>query len=295
MLISAVLTLTPTQPVTLPANLGRATHAWFLDQVRAADPAIAQALHTPNQERPFTVSNLWGTGQPTQGQVTLAPERPCCLRVTSFWPELSALVQERMLPGLPETVELAGAAFRLAGVTTDGATHPWAGKTRFEDLVQQHTLSPAPPPAGVALRFASPTVFRSSGVNVPLPLPGLVFEGLARRWNAFAPIHIHPEVRRFADECLVITRYQLQTERVTFGEEGERGAYPGFVGVCGYGFQVKDRYWMGLIHLLAAFALYAGVGTRTTMGLGQARVISRQSPVLSRQSPVHSPKYAVQD
>jgi CRISPR/Cas system endoribonuclease Cas6 (RAMP superfamily) len=28
---------------------------------------------------------------------------------------------------------------------------------------------------------------------------------------------------------------------------------------------------MGLAHLLAGFSLYAGVGLRTTMGLGQAR------------------------
>jgi CRISPR-associated endoribonuclease Cas6 len=274
MLISAVLSLSPTRPVTLPANLGRATHAWFLDLVRAADPALAEALHTPNQERPFTVSNLWGGGRPVRGQVTFSPEDRVTLRVTSFWPQLSALVSEQIVPHLPERISLAGAAFRLVEATADGAVHPWAGQTRFEDLVQQHTLSASPPAPRLSLRFASPTVFRSSGANVPLPLPGLVFEGLARRWNAFGPLRIPEEVRRFADEVMLISRYQLRTERVTFGEEGGRGAYPGFVGVCGYAFRVRDRYWMGLIHLLAAFALYAGVGARTSMGLGQARVVA---------------------
>lgn len=67
MLISAVLTLQPTAPATVPANLGRATHAWFLDQVRQLDPALADALHAPNQERPFTVSNLWG-GRPQRSE-----------------------------------------------------------------------------------------------------------------------------------------------------------------------------------------------------------------------------------
>ena len=117
---------------------------------------------------------------------------------------------------------------------------------------------------------------------MPLPLPGLVFESLARRWNAFGPLRIPDEVRRFADEQIVIARYQLRTERVTFGEQGARGAYPGFVGVCGYAFRTRDRYWLGLIHALAAFALYAGVGARTTMGLGQAKTVaSRQSSVAS--------------
>jgi CRISPR-associated endoribonuclease Cas6 len=280
MLISAVLTLTPTQPVTLPANLGWAAHAWFLNWVRGQDTALAEALHTPNQERPFTVSNLLGTGRPRQGQVTLSPERPCYLRLTSFWPELSRLIVDRLLPGPPGTIVLTGGTLRVGSVTTDAAAHPWAGQTNFQDLVQQHTLSSSPPPPRLVLRFASPTVFRSSGVNIPLPLPGLVFEGLARRWNAFAPLGIPPEVRRFAEESMLISQYQLRTERVTFGEEGERGTYPGFVGMCGYSFRVRDRYWMGLIHLLAAFALYAGVGARTTMGLGQARAIPAPRPVV---------------
>ena len=135
MLISAVLTLSPTCPVTLPANLGRATHAWFLEQVQASDPALAASLHAPNQERPFTVSNLRGTPRPTQGQVALTPDRSCFLRLTSFQPELSALVAERVLPHLPEQISMAGAGFRLAGATRQAAEHPWAGTTTFEELV----------------------------------------------------------------------------------------------------------------------------------------------------------------
>ena len=273
MLISAVFTLTPAQPISLPANLGRAAHAWFLDWVRACDPALAEALHAPNQERPFTVSNLWGAGRPLRGQVTLTPERPCFLRVTSFGAELSGLLAERLLPEPPPAIPLLSGELRVAGLAADGAAHPWAGQTTFQELIQRHTLQPAAPAPRLSLRFASPTVFRSSGVNVPLPLPGLVFEGLARRWNAFAPLQIPAEVRRFADEVMVIARYQLHTEPVSFGNEGERGIYPGFLGTCSYAFLSHDRYWLGLIHLLAAFAFYAGVGTRTTMGLGQTRAL----------------------
>ena len=275
MLLSAVLTLRPLQAATVPANLGRATHAWFLDQVRATDPVLAEALHQADVTRPFTVSNLQGTGRPSQGQVTLSPEQTVSLRVTSFQPELSSLLREHILPALPETIKLAEVTLRLDGVTTDAGQHPWAGTATFEGLVQEHTLATRSVPSQVTLRFASPTVFRSSGVNVPLPLPELVFGSLLQKWNAFAPLRLPSEVRRFAGEGMVISRYRLRTERVVFGEEGERGVYPGFVGVCSYAIQVKDRYWMGLIHLLAAFALYAGVGARTTMGLGQVRAQTR--------------------
>jgi len=274
MLLSWVLTLQPIQQSTVPANLGRATHAWFLGQVRAADPALADALHGGQRLRPFTVSNLWEMGRERGAEATLSPERTYTLRITSFSPELTAVVREKVLPDLPETVTLAGAPFQVAASTTDPAEHPWAAETTFEGLVQQFTLA-ADVPRLVSLRFASPTAFRLTGKKraVPLPLPQLVFGGLLDKWNAFSPIQVHPDVRRFAEECLAVSSFRLETRRVAFGPEGQSGAYTGFVGICRYYVEVLDRYWMGLIQLLAAFSLYAGVGLRTTMGLGQARKI----------------------
>ena len=73
-----------------------------------------------------------------------------------------------------------------------------------------------------------------------------------------------------------MSRYRLETALVRFGEQGERGTVAGCLGRCTYALLVRDRYWMGLIHLLAAFARYAGVGRRTTMGLGQARVLAER-------------------
>lgn len=272
MLLSTVITLTPSKPATLPSNLGRATHAWFLDRVRVGDLALAEALHASNQERPFTVSNLWGAFRPEKGQISLAPETTCFLRLTSLSAQLSSLLEAgNLLPREGETVELLDNSFRVLRVARDPETHPWASAMTYEALVQRHTLAPYEPSPRLALLFASPTVFRSDGVNVLLPLPGLVFGSLARRWNAFSPIRIPDEVRRFAEECLLVSRYRLRTEFVRFGEAGEHGANPGFVGTCSYTFRVRDRYWMGLIHLLARFALYAGIGARTSMGLGQCR------------------------
>ena len=271
MLLSWILKLQPEQPATVPANLGRAAHAWFLGRVRAADAALADELHSGQGLRPFTVSNLWELGRARAPEVTLSPERTYTLRATSFSPQLSAVLKEAVLPTLPEQITLADAPLRVVASTLDAGEHPWAGEATFEGLVQQFTLA-ADMPRMVGLRFASPTAFRVTGKKaaVPLPLPQLVFGGLLDKWNAFSPIEVHPDVRRFADECLVVSSYRLQTRRVAFGD-GQRGIVPGFVGACRYYVEVPDRYWMGLIQLLAGFSLYAGVGLRTTMGLGQAR------------------------
>jgi CRISPR-associated endoribonuclease Cas6 len=275
MLMSWVLSLQPDEPTPAAPNLGREAHAWFLAQVRAADPALAEALHEGQGLRPFTVSDLEGRlpgGAP--GPAPLRPDRTYTLRVTTFSPAISAVLRERILPRPPQAVALGEARLRVAGSTVDPAEHPWAASATFEELVQHFTLQPASPRL-VGLRLASPTAFRVTGKKsvLPVPLPGLVFGGLLDKWNAFSPIQVHPDVRRFADECLAVSSYRLETRRVTFGAEGERGALSGCVGHCRYYVEVPDRYWMGLVHLLAGFSLYAGVGLRTTMGLGQARAL----------------------
>ncbi|MDY7041292.1 MAG: CRISPR-associated endoribonuclease Cas6 [Chloroflexota bacterium] len=275
MLISWVISLQPAKPVSISPNLGRAAHAWFLERVRQADPPLAEKLHQGHGQRPFTVSNLLGIGRRHRGELTLSPETTYALRMTSFSTELSKLLCERVIPDLPPVLTLGSVTLAVTGSTTDPAVHDRAGEDSFAGLVQRHTLA-ASIPHRVSLRFASPTLFRSENKNVPLPLPGLVFGGLVDKWNDFAPIGLPPEVRRFAQECLAISRYRLETLPVSFGDEGQRGAVAGCVGTCSYAIQVRDKYWMGLIHLLAAFAFYAGVGRRTTMGLGQARALTQK-------------------
>lgn len=288
MLISWVIFLQPEKPAKVPVDMGRAVHAWFLSRVREADPTLAERLHEPNAIRPFTISGLRGTGPGSQGQVALSPEQKYWLRVTSFEPELSQRLMEEVVPALPDQVRLAETVFALKGITCDPQEHPWAGQTTFEVLVQKHMLEAKGPEHKITLLFASPTTFRRSAVeasltesqgrayqvaghNVPLPLPGLVFDSYLQRWNAFAPLALPPELKRYAQECVAISRYRLQTALVEFGAARQVG----FVGSCQFLALVHDPYWLRLLNLMAAFAFYCGTGQHTTMGLGQTKQIGR--------------------
>ena len=268
--LSCVFTLQPHEEVALPLYLGRATQAWWLQQVQERDTALARRLHEPNAVRPFTVSNLWPMGRASEDQVRIGKEQELFLRVTALEGEVAALLRE-VAESPPQSLPLAEALFTVKTVATEAAEHPWAGQASYEELVRQYTLSPQRVPAQVTLRFASPTVFRSRDRNVPLPLPELVFGSLLNKWNEFAPLRLPEEARRFAEECLALSRYRTRTEYVRFGEEG-RGAV-GFVGLCRFAMLNHDPYWMRLMHLLAAFSLYAGVGRWTTVGLGQVKVV----------------------
>jgi len=279
--LSVVFTLQPTEEATLPAHLGRATQAWWLQQVRERDAALARRLHEPNATRPFTVSNVWPMGRAREGQVRVGAGQQVFLRVTALEGEVAALLQG-LLESPPESVPLAETLFEVKAVAAEATEHPWAGQASYEELVQRYTLSAQRVSPHVTLRFASPTVFRSRDRNVPLPQPELVFGSLLNRWNEFAPLRLPEEARRFAQECLALSRCWMRTEYVRFGEEG-RGAV-GFVGACRFAMLNRDPYWMRLMHLLAAFSLYAGMGRWTTVGLGQVRVVSSPKSSVSSRS-----------
>jgi len=271
MLLAAVMTLAPAGPASAPAALGRAVHAWLLDRLEGLDASLARHLHEDAGPRPFTASNLWGGGQARGGRVTLNPERPCWVRLTGLTEEVSSAI-ERALPAVGESLTLAGAALRVTGIAAEADQHPWAGRADYTDLVQRYTLAPGPHPQGVALRFASPTLFRSGGRDLPLPLPELVFDGYLRKWNAFSPLALPEEAKRYATECVALGRFTLRSHLVSF-EQGDKGAHVGFTGEARFRFLVGDAYWTRIMLLLAGYAFWAGTGYRTTVGFGQTQAV----------------------
>jgi CRISPR-associated endoribonuclease Cas6 len=150
------------------------------------------------------------------------------------------------------------------------APDPWTGRTSYQELSAPYLLARVEAPRQVSLHFASPTAFKSADQHQPLPLPELVFGSLLQRWNDYAPIVFPPEVRRYCAECLAISRFNLKS-RVAPLKSGAKRI--GGVGEVTYTSLNYDRYWMSVVHTLAEFCLYAGVGVSASQGLGQARAV----------------------
>ncbi len=276
-LSATILTLTPTRPGDIPANQSRAAHAFLMRLVAEADAALADRLHQTEQVKPFTCSNLWMQGhKETRSSrqthsmqfVSCTPGERWFLRYTTLSSELTALWLERALPHLPGEIVLGDIPFRIEDALIADEAHPWAGCTTYADLAAPYLLSQVPAPTRWTFSFASPAAFRSGGKTIPIPLPDLLFGSLLDRWNAWAPVALSPEVRRFAAECVAISNYRLRT-RALPGKEGaiQRGA----VGRCDYAALNRDRYWCSTLSVLAAFSFYSGAGYQTTQGMGMCR------------------------
>jgi len=266
--------------------MGRASHALLLDAVRWSNPVLAEELHSGDSLRPFSASNLIGYSR----KRGLNPGQTYSLRFTALTEQVaSALLKAAgkeesgsetdgaaATPAVAPlrvgaTVRLDTTAFRVEAVTCDAGAHPWAAAATYEALSAPWLLGRAQPERRLTLEFNSPTTFKSRGRHVPVPMPELVFGSLLERWNAFAPVAFPAELRQYAEECLALGSYRLRTHAVMVKDAGLR---IGAVGQARYVALNYDRYWLSLIHLLAEFAFFAGVGAATTIGLGQCRRIN---------------------
>jgi CRISPR-associated endoribonuclease Cas6 len=132
--------------------------------------------------------------------------------------------------------------------------------TNFKEVANQ-----AEPHNQISLRFLSPTSFRSRGEQKVFPEPESVFSSLLRKWNAFSNIKFPKELEEEFSKIRV-TRYSTRTELVEFSNY----KIIGFKGTCSYELPkgISDES-KRQINTLADFAFYAGVGYKTTMGMGQ--------------------------
>lgn len=280
--MALIYTLRPQQPVRVPAGLGRAAHAMLLSMISLERPELAARLHSANELRPLTVSNPLGLVGP-DATVLLVPERRYRLRVTALSDEVEQLARG-WLAAPPSHLSLGGATWEVEGVTARARDDPWAGREAYAPMLDEALQRAEAGPGRWTLEFGSPVSFRQRGMCQPLPLPELVFGSLLDRWNAMAPVPLPNDVRRYAAEALIVSRFDLRS-----AVELSKGGNPqvGAVGRCTYIAREHDPAMASCIEALTRFALYSGVGAGTARGLGQTRTIASGTRT-RREAPLHS-------
>lgn len=286
-LSAIVLQLRPMHADTVPAWLGYAGQGWFLESLGQIQPNLATIIHDRQGTKPFTVSNLQGAARTAGELLHLSTAQTYTLRVTTLDADVTRLTLNTLVERwLSDGIRLHDQPFRVERIIVDRAASPWAGTDDYAGLLEWYTVKPSRSRQAMrrlSFNFAAPTSFKKTvkppndapeqkveSLQVPLPLPELVFGSLITRWSAMSTIALHPDLARFVNECVVISQHRIQTRYVSF-ERSARGATVGFVGDVTFNAVSSDTYWLGLLNMLAAFAVYGGVGVRTTMGLGQAR------------------------
>jgi CRISPR-associated endoribonuclease Cas6 len=202
-------------------------------------------------------------------QLRVHSDRDYWVRITSLEERLSHILLA-LEDHPPLALRLHDGQFRVVQVSSQSQDHPWALRIPYEALYEAVLRHDPRPRSQVTMVFESPTAFRSQGQTIVFPLPRLVFGSLLSRWNHYAPQPLAPELVEAFDMGIDVDRYTLKTQMQDFGRYQLQ---VGFVGQCTFGIRkcVTAEVVRG-VRLLATFAFFAGVGYRTTMGMGQVRL-----------------------
>ncbi|MEG4813527.1 CRISPR-associated endoribonuclease Cas6 [Microcoleus sp. K5-D4] len=275
-LVGLVLELTPRAASYLYAQYAIGLHAWFLGQVQQTDPDLSQLLHDEQSEKAFTISGLEGDLLPGGKEFQLLGDRIYRWYVTGLSKPVVQWLSQ-WLQNLPKEINLRNAPLLIR--SWDIAFAP----TTYEQLL---TAEPPFFPT-IKLSFVTPTSFRSKGHHFPLPVPENVFHSYLRNWNNFSGVKFdQTEFLNWIDENAIISRHNLESQKVA---AGKKGMVTGFTGAVefGLGRSAHNRPdFVQLFYALGRLAPYCGTGHKTTFGLGQTRTqwLTEALPEVSIQS-----------
>ncbi|NJL54927.1 CRISPR-associated endoribonuclease Cas6 [bacterium] len=272
---SLVLHLHPRSPISTLHLSGRHLHALFLDLVRSLDPDLATALHQQTTDKAFTLSPLQVAqrrSRPATAELqwqhshAIPAGTPCWWRISLLDEGLFGSLSHLWLGLNPNQPWQLGATelqvVRVLG--TSQPDQPWANFTTYARLYEGAADGTGKGDRKISLHFCTPMAFRQRDYDCALPAPEAVFRSLWRRWNCYSGIPFDEEIL----ECVYPSFFDIRTELVA----DSRSKFIGCVGTVVY--QLLGEVAPAAVrqlNALADYALYAGVGRKTPMGMGMVR------------------------
>ncbi len=263
---SLVFNLTNQAPIPTPHLKGRCLHALFLTLVSSVDQQLGNRLHEQRNSKAFTLSPLqihrqrtsslqWDHQQPIKAhsscwwRVSLLDES-LFSHLTSLWLNISPQQLWHLGPSELQITSIAG---------TPSSSQPWANFISYSHLFEAASEENRQ----IRIRFCTPTAFRQGSYDTSLPTRDCVFKSLLARWNAYSPLPFTEEIL----PPLFPSRFNIRTEIL----KDKSSSFIGCVGEMEFRILGNDDpLVIKQINALADFALFAGIGRKTPMGMGMA-------------------------
>jgi CRISPR-associated endoribonuclease Cas6 len=276
-----VINLMAQEAGTLPGTVGELAHAAFYAAINALDPALATQIHDAQERKAFSLSPLYGYWQsPQDGRIRVSAGQPGWLRLGLLDEELFAVFMQHILYSGREPFGRGGAAsirlgrvpFTITEALGAPGSHPWVGYTTVEELA---ALDDAPD--RWLLDFASPTAIRWGEADNKVrrvevfPLPRLAIASLRSRWDKLTGQRWGLAFEEWVERNISVGRiWHWETEPFRY----QKQTYGGGVGKIEYRvLDGRNRANVAHFNRLLQLGFYAGVGYKTTHGLGQMRII----------------------
>jgi len=244
---------------------GHHAYGLFLSLIRQSSPRMADELHGSDSMKPFTISPLQGKFQRTGKSLKVVDASEYSIRLTFLKEDVFACFMDAALKAATQPLRLESAVFYIDHVVLHHDDSPLCHHQSYEELFAESACE-----TKITLRFLSPTAFRSGGKrNVLFPAASLAFGSYLNRWQHFSPVEVGEPTAEFL-ESIVVARYKLNTHILHFKAYQETG----FEGECTFELPAGvGEDCLKAMNALADFAFYCGTGAKTTMGMGQTRMI----------------------
>lgn len=264
---SLILNLTPRSPIYPDFLTGRHHHAMFLEIISSIDKPLADRLHEQKTDKAFTLSLLQTSERQIQWQHQhpIKAGTPCWWRITMLDDALFGNLTKLWLNLNPQKAWHLGSADLIVTsvLGTPQSTQPWANFASYSQLYEQADHENRQ----IDLTFYTPTNFRQGKVDTPLPDRDRVFNSLRRKWNQYSNLEFPESII----ESIFPNYFDIRTAIAL----DSRSKFIGCIGKMSFRiFGDVDPDTIKQINSLADFAMYAGVGRKTPMGMGMVRRIS---------------------
>ncbi|MEH2052173.1 CRISPR-associated endoribonuclease Cas6 [Nostoc sp.] len=270
---SLVLNLLPQSPIPPQYLTGRHLHALFLTLVSSVDTTLGDRLHDSTADKAFTLSPLQINSPLLKGgkggfklqyshQQPIPAGTPCWWRISLLDDTLFGKLTQLWLNLNPNRPwHLGPADLYITSIQgTAQSIQPWANASTYAQLYEQASERNS----SINLSFSTPTAFRQGQYDTTLPTRESVFNSLLSRWNKYSGI----EFTHIAIESIFPSFVNIHTEILA----DSRSKFIGIIGEVNYKILGQiEPIQIKQINALAEFALYSGVGRKTTMGMGMTR------------------------
>lgn len=260
----------PQQDLPVEYLQGHLLHAMLFHVLEEFDPDLAERLHQDNCYRPFTISPFTvGTrfatfkGLHLPRQDVIPKETPMSFRLTFLEDDLFPIFSQCFLRLSSQEVRISQTQFTLTNILTTNIEHPWSRFLSYPDLLRRASQECR----SIPLHFLTPTIFGFGDIDLPLPLPRLVFQSYQRRFQEFCGMVFLPDFGEQVERFVTISRIShLFTRRIKV----KKILLSGFTGTVTFKtHRQADPDLVYQLNVLADFAMFCGTGKKTAMGMGQ--------------------------
>ncbi|WP_368493436.1 CRISPR-associated endoribonuclease Cas6 [Marinitoga sp. 1154] len=261
MFYSVVVELKALETGVIPTYPGKKIHGMFFNVLKKASEEVSKKLHQNFNNKAFTVSSF--LGKKVDEPVSIMKNKRYYIRLTFLNEKIFNLFTVTMFKNkiFKKEIYIENIKFSILRVIFDEEQSKWAGVLSIDELLSKKDYSNK-----IKLKFYTPTLFRVGDKHLRYPDAKKIYTGLLNKFNKYSEYKFNESIKEEFSNIKIINK-RIRKKRVFINNF----YLEGFVGDVEFEISQGNNELLKIVNILSEFSFYAGIGYKTTMGMGQVR------------------------